>query len=303
MTLRIGIVGAGSMGLVHAEAWSNTPARVAGFVSRNPDNARRLAAQHGTMAFATLDAMLPYVDVVDICTPTVLHCEQALVAARAGKHVVCEKPLARTVEQAEQMIAACRAAGVKLLVAHVVRYFDAYASARERLAERRLGAVRLLSLSRLGRMPSGWFADSDASGGVLLDLMIHDYDFARWVAGEVVRVSAHAAIMSVDGAPAQHALVTLMHASGAISHVEGSWANPGPFRTFFRIAADHGLIEHDTALASPSGRNPYVAQAQAFYEALVGDAPLRVTAEDGLAALRIALAAVESADFGREVWL
>lgn len=303
MTLRIGIVGAGTMGAVHAEAWAHTPAQVVGFVSRRLDNARRLAIQHGASAFATLDAMLPHVDVVDICTPPGLHLEQTLAAARAGKHVVCEKPIARTIEQAEQMIAACRAAGVKLLVAHVVRYFDAYASAHARLVNGQLGPVRLLSLSRLGRMPSGWFADWDASGGVLLDLMIHDYDFARWIAGEVTRVRACLAPLAVEGAPAQHAVVTLTHTSGAVSYVEGSWANPGPFRTSFRIVAERGLVEYDTALAPRDGKNPYATQAQAFYDALANDAPLRVTAEDGLAALRIALAAIASACAGQDVSL
>jgi predicted dehydrogenase len=296
--MRIGIIGAGSMGATHVEAWAHTPARVVGILSRTLPNAAKLAAQCGARAYASLDEMLPHVDVVDICTPTGLHLEQTQAAAYAGKHVACEKPIARTVEQAEKMITVCREAGVKLLIAHVVRYFDAYAEARDRLASGELGRAQLLSLSRLGRMPSGWFADLEVSGGVLLDLMIHDYDFARWVAGDVADVQANLATLEVDSVPAQHALVKLTHTSGAVSSIEGSWVNPGPFRTSFRIAAERGLLQYDTALSAGGGRNPYITQAQAFYETLAHDAPLRVTAQDGLEALRIALAAIESARVG-----
>jgi predicted dehydrogenase len=301
--MRIGIIGTGSMGVTHAEAWAATPARVVGVVSRQFANAQKLAAQCGAQAYASLDGMLLHVDVIDICTPTGLHLEQTLIAAAAGKHVVCEKPIARTPEQAQAMIAACEQHGVKLLVAHVVRYFDDYAEAHERVANGEIGAPQLLRLMRLGSMPTGWFADAEESGGVLLDLMIHDYDFARWVAGDVASVETVCRDVTLDGVTTQHAFVTLRHASGAVSLVEGSWANRGRFRTAFTVVGERGLIEFDTVMPTDSGErhNPYAAQAQAFYDALAHDAPLRVTAADGLQALRIALAAIESARTGEVV--
>jgi predicted dehydrogenase len=301
--MRIGIIGTGSMGVTHAEAWAATPARVVGVVSRHFANAQRLAAQCGAQAYASLSDMLSDVDVIDICTPTGLHLEQTLIAAAAGKHVVCEKPIARTLEQAQAMIAACERHGVKLLVAHVVRYFDDYAEAYERVAHGEVGAPQLLRLMRLGSMPTGWFADADESGGVLLDLMIHDYDFARWVAGDVTSVETTCRDVTLDGVTAQHAFVTLRHTGGAVSLVEGSWANRGRFRTAFTIVGERGLTEFDTAVPANASerRNPYVVQAQAFYAALAHDAPLRVTAADGLEALRIALAAIESARMGAVV--
>ena len=104
---------------------------MAGFVAKPPESARALADQYASRVYPTLEAMLPDVDVVDICTPTHLHHEMVLQAAAAGKHVICEKPLARTVAQGQEMIAACRQAGVKLLVGHVVRFFPEYALAKQ----------------------------------------------------------------------------------------------------------------------------------------------------------------------------
>ena len=128
--MRVGIVGTGFMGVTHAAGWAETEATIAGFVAKTAANAQTLAEQYGTRVYPNFEAMLTNVDVVDICTPTHLHHPQVLKAAAAGKDIVCEKPLARTVAQAQEMIAACESAGVKLLVAHVVRFFPEYAQAR-----------------------------------------------------------------------------------------------------------------------------------------------------------------------------
>src|SRR5204862_6098197 len=117
------------------------------------------------------------------------HYEMVMAAAGAGKQVVCEKPLARTLEQGQAMVAACRRAGVRLLVAHVVRFFPEYALARSLVVEGRIGRPGVLRLARGSYRPKkprgNWFLDVEKSGGLLLDLMIHDFDYARWVGGEV----------------------------------------------------------------------------------------------------------------------
>src|SRR2546425_7482757 len=109
------------MGEVHADAWTDTEAEIAAFVGKAAGDGAALAARFGARFVTDLDAVLPDVDLVDICTPTHLHPVFALRAAGAGKHVICEKPLALTVADGEAMILACRAAGVRLLVAHVLR--------------------------------------------------------------------------------------------------------------------------------------------------------------------------------------
>jgi predicted dehydrogenase len=214
---------------------------------------------------------------------------------------------------------------VKLLVAHVVRFFPEYARANAAVDRGEIGQPAVIRLARETFQPkkaiSNWFVDFAKSGGMMLDLMIHDIDYARWVAGEVKTVFAKSISSAHPDTPVDHGLVILAHRNGALSHVAGSWAYPPPsFRTSFEIAGPGGLIEFDSGgttpispylhqeesgeapdvplPTSPLSESPYATQLKEFYNALATDAPLRVSAEDGLAALQIALAAVESARTG-----
>ena len=295
-TLRVGIVGTGFMGRAHAESWRSTPAQLAGFVSRH--SVSPLAEEFGVPVFPTIEALLPHIDVLDICTPTPLHLAQTLLAAQAGKHVVCEKPIARTLVDAQAMLDICAANGVQLLIAHVLRFFHAYAAARAQLIALPSGDLRTLHLWRAGGAPEhggdNWFADLAQSGGPLLDLLIHDYDFARWVAGDVTSVSATA-----KGTFDDHVHVTLQHASGITTQIEGGWhLAPGAFEAQLRAETRSGQVLGDPTAITAS---PYALQAQHFYDVLVNGATPLVTAADGLAALRIALAAIESGATGRPV--
>jgi predicted dehydrogenase len=318
------------MGTTHAAGWAETPARIAGFAAETQQEAGDLAKQYNAKVYPDLDSMLPDVDVVDICSPTHLHHEMILKAAAAGKHIVCEKPLARTAKQARQAVDACQKAGVQLLVAHVVRFFPEYALAQSAIANGqigRIGVVRLHRGSYRPKKPAGnWFLDEEKSGGILMDLMIHDYDYARWVAGDVETVSASRVTESHPDAPVDYGLVVLTHKSGALSHIAGSWAYPPPtFRTRMEIAGDRGLIEFDSdgtapiqnlilrsgnsdtpdvgLPASPISESPYTTQIKEFYVALAGGKSPRVLATDGLAAVQIAEAAIQSAQSGQPVRL
>jgi predicted dehydrogenase len=328
--MKIGIVGAGFMGTTHAAGWADTPATIVGFTAETPQEANALAKHYQTNVYASVEEMLPDVDVVDICSPTHLHYEMALKAAAAGKHIVCEKPLARTTKQAREIVAACRKGGVQLLVAHVVRFFPEYALAHAAVTDGQIGkpgVIRLHRGSYRPKKPAGnWFLDEVKSGGILMDLMIHDYDYARWVAGEVETVSARRVTQRHPDAPVDYGLVILSHRSGALSHIAGAWAYPPPtFRTHLEIAGDRGLIEFDSdgtapiqnlilkssgsnapdvALpSSPVSESPYTTQIKEFYRALSDGTPARVSAADGLAAVQIAEAALESAHTGQPVKL
>ncbi len=328
--MKVGIVGVGFMGTTHAAAWAETDARLTGFAAETTDEAQRLAAQYGARVFPDLKALLGAVDVVDICAPTYLHYEMVLAAAAAGKHIICEKPLARTAAQGQAMIAACRTAGVQLLVAHVVRFFPEYALAKATVASGQIGRPAVIRLTRGSFRPKkpvgNWFLDFEKSGGLMLDLMIHDFDYARWIAGEVGSVFAKNVGGARPNAPVEYGLAILKHKSGALSHVAGAWAYPPPtFRTGLEIAGERGLIEFDSEAttpirmllqksgdtnspdvglpASPLSESPYTTQIKEFYAALVDGKPARVSAEDGLAAVQIALAAIESARTGKAVTL
>ncbi|HEX9333581.1 MAG TPA: Gfo/Idh/MocA family oxidoreductase, partial [Anaerolineales bacterium] len=216
--MKVGIVGVGFMGTTHAVGWAETPAEIIGFTAETQNETEKLAEQYHTKIFPDLDSMLPDVDVVDICSPTHLHHEMVLKAAMAGKQIVCEKPLARTTQQAQEMVNICHKAGVQLLVAHVVRFFPEYVLAHSAVAEGQIGKPGLIRLHRGSyrpKKPSGnWFLDEAKSGGILMDLMIHDYDYARWLAGDVESVSARRVTELHPDAPVDYGLVILSHRSG-----------------------------------------------------------------------------------------
>ncbi|RPJ25701.1 MAG: gfo/Idh/MocA family oxidoreductase [Chloroflexi bacterium] len=328
--MNVGIVGVGFMGTTHASSWADTPATVVGFAAETPGEANALAKHYAANIYPSLDEMLPEVDVVDICSPTHLHHEMALKAAAAGKHIICEKPLARTTRQAQEIVSACHKAGVQLLVAHVVRFFPEYALAQAAVSEGQIGKPAVIRLQRGSyrpKKPAGnWFLDEVKSGGILMDLMIHDYDYARWVAGDVESVSARRVTELHLAAPVDYGLVILSHRSGALSHIAGSWAYPPPtFRTHLEIAGDRGLIEFDSdgtapiqnlilktagsdapdigLPSSPVSESPYTTQIKEFYGVLAQGKNARVSATDGLAAVQIAEAAIESAHTGQPVTL
>src|SRR5687768_215820 len=327
--MKVGIVGVGFMGTTHAAGWADTPATITGFTAATQQETGTLAKRYNAKVYPSLNEMLPDVDVVDICSPTHLHHEMALKAAAAGKHIVCEKPLARTTEQAQEIVAACRKVGVQLLVAHVVRFFPEYALAHSAVAEGQIGKPGVLRLHRGSyrpKKPAGnWFLDEAKSGGILMDLMIHDYDYARWVAGEVETVSARRVTELHPDAPVDYGLVILGHRSGALSHISGAWAYPPPtFRTHLEIAGDRGLIEFDSdgtapiqnfiiksggdapdvgLPSSPVSESPYTTQIKEFYAALTEGQPTRVSATDGLVAVQIAEAALQSARTNQPVQL
>jgi len=184
------------MAATHTAGWMAAGDRVTAVLGTGSGRARRFAADLGAEVFDDPGALLDAVDVVDICSPTHTHLEYVRAAATRGIPIVCEKPLARTTADAREAVAICEEAGVPLLLAHVVRFFPEYVAARNRVVAGEIGDVAIMRLDRSTYFPVGegsWFSDSEKSGGVVLDLMIHDVDYARWVAGDVTRVFARKA--------------------------------------------------------------------------------------------------------------
>ena len=332
--MRIGIVGAGLIGAWHAARWkqlqSNGSGRIelAGFFDVSPEAVARAVAQNGGQAFDSLHDLLAAVDVADICSPTPNHKEAVLAAAAAGVDVICEKPLARHLRDAEEMVAACQTAGVRLFVAQVVRFFREFAQAKAILTSGALGRPGVIRTVRGGSPPDPshrtWFADLRQSGGVVMDVSIHDLDFARWCFGDVERVFARG-LSFADVEPYDHALITLRFKNGAIGHVEGSWAfPPGRFRTRLEIAGDQGLVEWDSLNAAPltvtlkadraapgvpqpyspldPRDDPYLMELEHFLNCLESGDDFLVSPQDGLEAVKLSLAAMESVRTGRPIY-
>jgi predicted dehydrogenase len=317
--IRVGLIGAGGIANEHLPAWLSLGADV---LVSSLAGAAQLVGRHGGRVVDTVDELLGSCDVVDIATPTQTHAELALAALAAGRPVVCEKPLARTSAEAEQVLAGFEAAGQALYPGHVVRFFGEYAAMHAAVEAGAIGRIAVQRFTRTGSAPAAaWFHDDALSGGLLLDQSLHDLDFARWNAGEVA--TAYALEGFADGV--RSVQVVLTHVGGALSYVHGTWARPGTrFRTTFDIAGTGGVLQHDSAehpalstdlgevpaagAGAGEGRgllpampyeSPFRTELGEFLGALRGGPPPRVSARDGLAAIRIAEAAQRSLDSGR----
>lgn len=316
MNLSIGLIGAGGITHVHIPAWLALGAQVTVF---SLEGAADVAAQYGVDVADSLDALLAACDIVDICTPTPTHRGLCEVALRAGKHVICEKPIALNTEDADALAELAAVVGKQLHPAHVVRYFPEYALAKHAVAAGQIGDPAILRFTRIGEFPTwaGWFADEAQSGGIVLDQMIHDLDIARWVAGDVSEV--YAVKSSADGC--QTAQVVLTHESGALSYVTGVWGAPGTtFATSFSLAGSRGVLKHDSRtdfslhfdVGAPAsgnsarpdtslGESPYLTELREFALAFEGGAIPRVTLDDAIRAVELAVAANESIAAGHSV--
>jgi myo-inositol 2-dehydrogenase/D-chiro-inositol 1-dehydrogenase len=315
------MVGAGGIAHAHLPAWLGLDAQVTVY---SREGAPELTAWAGSGAVAgSLEELLAAVDIVDVCTPTPHHREYVEAAAAAGKHVLCEKPIGRTSADARAAIDACNAAGVQLYPGHVVRFFSEYETMQREVAAGAVGDIAVQRFTRTGSRPvKAWFHDEAQSGGIILDQMLHDLDFARWTAGEVATAFARKTVVGDGDDTVTSAQVILTHTSGAISYVGGTWARPGTtFRTTFEIAGTAGFLRHDSSEYKPvvidagaidpaagvgtgllpamRGRSPFAAEIGEFARAFTGGPTPRVSAEDGYAAILIAEAALASLESGQ----
>lgn len=193
---RVALLGTGLTGQTHAAAYTAiSDVEIVAVVGRQDECTRRVAEAFGARVYTDIEEMLrqTHPDAVDCCLPTPLHRRATEVAASYGVHVICEKPLALTVDDASAMISACQRADVHLLVGHVVRFFSQYHSIADAVRGGWIGPPVTCSLLPQTIYPEGseaWYHDTRLSGGIFPDLMIHDFDWALRQFGRVERVYA-----------------------------------------------------------------------------------------------------------------
>ncbi len=338
----VGIIGSGFVAEIHAEALRRVPAaRVVGVASPTEGRAAAFAAKHGlphhyTDYRALLD--LPDVDVVTLCLPNDLHCAATEAAAAAGKHVICEKPLCTNLEEADRMIAACAAAGVKLMYAEELCFTPKYVRAKELADEGALGEIYLVKQSEKHDGPHApWFWDVRRSGGgVALDMGCHAIEFFRWILGKRPITSVYAQMGThvhrdrTEGD--DNALLLLEFEGGAVGLAEESWTRPGGMDDRAEVYGSKGQtyadLLHGSALETYSevGYGYAVEKAgstrgwsftmfeelwnygfpqemEHFIGCVRDDRTPLETGEDGRAVLEAIFAAYESARTGQKVTL
>ncbi|MFN8219028.1 MAG: Gfo/Idh/MocA family oxidoreductase [Fimbriimonadales bacterium] len=316
---RVGIFGAGGMGSVHARHYAKMPDVEVKFFDPDAKVAEDFSKRFGIECLASTEALLDWAEVADICLPTDLHATLALTAIKAGKALFIEKPLARTMDEARAIASAAREAKATVGVGHVVRYFREYRAAHDAVLRGDVGKVAAVRMRRGGAPPRGgvgWFMDHNRSGGVVVDLAIHEFDWIRWTLGPVTTVYARS-VATEENKGADYALATLSLESGAVAHVEGTWMDPSGFRATFEVCGSQGMLQYDSreaaslktakagnqAMESPLAAvdDPFYNQLRAFVDAVQGKVAPPVGIEEGAAALAIALAARESALTGLPV--
>ncbi len=262
--LKIGIAGMGTMGWVHALRYLQMPdARLVAIADLDPERLEakervqgNLPAEEGAFDFSEVARYAEAsdliaeadVDVVDICLPTDLHARYTVEALEAGHHVLCEKPMALTVEDADRMVAAAEQAGRLLMIAQCIRFWPEYVFLREQIQSGRYGRLLSLSLTRVVGRPrwskDSWFADPKRSGGALFDLHIHDADYVNALFGPPDRL--HAVGRSATEAGGYDIVhVCFDYDDGPQVHLHAGWSNAQiPFQAGYDAWFERGFIRY-----------------------------------------------------------
>lgn len=248
--LNIGIIGSGFIGCTHATAINNSDkVNLVAIADVNEAAGKKAAEDMKCKWYADAEEMLQkeQIDIVDVCVPTFLHEKFVLLAAQYKKNVLCEKPVALNVETFDRMVAATKEAGVKFMVAQVVRFWPEYADIKKRYDAGEFGEIKYVYANRLGQHPTWtkWHVDPNKSGGGLYDMMLHDVDYVRYAFGPVK--SAYALGWKSETGCWNHVMASIAFKNGVKASVEGSMAmtDAYPFNMNFRIVGENKSVEYN----------------------------------------------------------
>jgi predicted dehydrogenase len=338
--VNVAVVGLGFMGLTHIKAYRQIEAArlvavcdavrlpvdgVLAGVSGNIAGADAIKLAPEVKAYRGLDELLanPEVDLVDLCVPTSLHVPQAVAALKAGRHVICEKPLARNAAQAREIAQAARSAKGYFMPAMCIRFWPEWVWVKRVVEENTYGKVLAASFRRVSE-PPGWSRDSyfkgDQSGGALLDLHIHDSDFVQFVFGRPLSVFS-SGVTLFSGA-VDHVVTQYKVKCGAAVYAEGSWimSQGHGFNMAYTVNFEKATVDYDlqrgpealkvfvegkgAQVVKCEGTDGYVGELRHMVDSIVkGQPPTVVTAEDGLSAVEICEAEEKSVKTGQVVTL
>jgi predicted dehydrogenase len=318
--MRLGIL---SFAHVHAPGYAECLARMpdvelAAIADEDEARGREAVARFGGDYHRDYQELLARDDLaaVIVCSPTVHHREMVVAAAEAGKHVLCEKPLATRYADAEAMVAACRAHGVTLQTAFPMRFSPPAIALRRAVRDGAVGTPLAVMGTNPGRLPPGWFGDPElAGGGAVMDHTVHVADLLRWTfEREIVEVYAEVDTRLHPGLAADDVAVLLLRLEGGLfASLDPSWSRPTTWPTWggltMQVVGERGVIAMDAfnqTLDLVTNREPshrLVPWAEggdldlirAFVDAVRDGTEPAVSGEDGLRATAVALCAYESA--------
>jgi myo-inositol 2-dehydrogenase/D-chiro-inositol 1-dehydrogenase len=296
---------------------------VVGIADDNSERGHQAASTHGIRYFDSYEALLGQnLNGVIVTSENINHLPLTKMAVEAGAHVLCEKPIATTMEDGREMIRVCREAGVQLMIAYPCRYSPAVQSVKAAIERGDLGEIYGLKATNRGQMPGGWFTDLALSGGgAVIDHTVHVLDLVGWFWRSPVK-SVFAEVghdllweENVDDA----GLVSFRLNNGIFGTLDCSWSRPRVFPTWgdvtMEIVGSQGWLQfnltaQDTSLYSdvldgiswvPWGSDINLGLIRDFVDTIENDREPAITGEDGLYALEVALAAYRSAEAGAAI--
>ncbi len=325
--LRWGLIGASTIAAQHMiGAMRENGSEVVAVMSASEDRAKAFAAAHDVArASADLAALVtdPAIDAVYISTTNELHRDQLFAAAQAGKHVLCEKPLALTLADARAMVAACRERGVVMGTNHHLRNAATHRAMREAIKQGRIGKPLFARVFHAVYLPpnlQGWRIDKpEAGGGVVLDITVHDADTLRFVLDdEPHSVTAMTSTSGMGREGLEDGVMGVVRFSGGLLAQFHDAFTTRYATTGFEVHGEEGsLIGRDCMTQAPKGEvllrsaageeslavaheSLYARSVRLFQDAVAGRGAPAATGEDGVRSLAVALAARDAARSGRE---
>jgi predicted dehydrogenase len=332
--MRVAVLGAGFMGSTHARAYAQVPGvEIAAIYAHSEERAKPLAEELGTTWTGELERILrdEAIDAVDNCLPTPQHRSVTESAIAAGKHVLLEKPVALTIEDARALTALAGQSDRVFMIAHVLRFWPEYMELARLVEGGEYGKPRSALAYRRQPFPawSKLFSQSDLTGGAVIDMMIHDYDALNWVLGTPTAVRAKG--MRNDRSGGWDQVQVMIDYGDASALVDGGMMMPEsyPFSSSLQVLCETGAMEYDFRAGGRSvemgagvndlvlypnegdprkvdvpQKDPYLAEVEYFVECVNdGKQATRGTPAEAEVALKVALAARESLESGNVVEL
>jgi myo-inositol 2-dehydrogenase / D-chiro-inositol 1-dehydrogenase len=340
---KVAILGAGFISDIHIESYHRfiPEAEVVAVYARNKDKVQDFANKHHVpQVYTDLDAIIndSGCDIVDICLPNFLHHEATLKAAKARKHIIIEKPLAVTLEEADEMIAACKQYGVKLMYAEELCFAPKYERVRQLVKEGAVGEIYMLKQAEKHSGPhSDWFYDVNLSGGgVIMDMGCHALEWFRWMTNNAKAVSVYATMSTVlhkeRTRGEDNSVVIVEFDNGVTAVAENSWAKHGGMDDRSEVHGTGGVVYADLFMGNSAisyskhgygyamekadttvgwsftvfeevFNQGYPHELKHFVDCVRNNKEPLVTGEDGRVVLELIYAAYASAGEGRKIML
>ena len=342
---KVGIVGSGFIGGVHYGSHSKlADSQVIAICDIDVEKAKKTVSGEASGGNLTVEKSKPVgfdpekieyysdydkmlknkdIEVIDVCLPTYMHKEAVIKAAKAGKHVLCEKPMALDTKDCKEMMKAVKKAGVNFMVAHVIRFWPEYVALKELIDSKTLGKLLALNLQRHSPTPTwtwkNWILEAKNSGAAALDLHVHDTDYVLYLCGMPKAVSS-VGVKGYATKGVDHLTTQFFYKNGPKVTAEGGWAYAPkyPFRMAFWALFEKGAAEFSSLnypmIVTPYGKEPfkpkllssdgYTNEIAYFLKCVKeGKEPSIVTPKDARDSVELVLAEVKSVEKGKPVVL